>query len=238
MRGVTRRAGPDRAPILHNLNLDLPTGGILNIAGPSGAGKTRLLRLVNRLDEATAGEVAVLGRPISQWQPRELRTRVSMVFQKPSLMGMTVRENLDLPFRFTPRPPGDIERRRRQALSLAGVDPDFLDRTESNLSAGQVQRVTVARSLMRDPEVLLLDEPTAGLDPRAAHHLLDGLKALQEERTLTLMLVTHKLSEALRMGGRLLVLVGGAVGAVGDVEELVTSPPPGPGGDYLRKRDG
>ena len=242
MRGVaftaTGEAGARGACILQGIDLEVPRGGLLHIVGPSGAGKSRLLRLINRLDEAACGRIDILGRPIAEWPPRELRRRVSMVFQQSTLMGMSVRENLLLPLRIAGSLPRDLDERQQRAMALAGVDPELGDRVESGLSVGQQHRVTVARSLLTQPEILLLDEPTAGLDPATARTLLDGLATLNAERGLTLVMVTHKLSEAKRLSGTMVVLVKGCILATGAVEQLTAEPPPGPAGEFLVGCDG
>ncbi len=241
MRGVgftaSGEAGEPGCCILQGIDLEVPRGGLFHIVGPSGAGKTRLLRLINRLDEAACGRIEVLGRPIDQWPVRELRRRVGLVFQQPTLLGMNVRENLELPFRIAGSLPRDLDERQRQAMALAGVAPEFGDRIESRLSVGQKHRITVARSLLTEPELLLLDEPTAGLDPATARTLLDSLVSLNTERGLTLIMVTHRLSEARRMGGTMAVLIKGCIVATGDVQQLTAEPPPGQAGDFLRTCD-
>ena len=207
---------------------------MLQVVGPSGSGKTSLIRLVNRLDESTAGMIEVLGRPIRDWAPCDLRRSVSMVFQEPTLLGLSVRENLCLPMEFDgARSDDGYESGLEKASVLAGVEADWMDRKESELSVGQKQRVSLARSLMTSPDVLLLDEPTSGLDPRSAEGLLDRLGAVHEESGLTMIIVTHRLDEAQRLGGRMIVLIDGAVGAVGDVAQLTTDPPIGPVRDFL-----
>ncbi len=232
MRGVcvTRNS----ATILEGVNLTVERGTVLQLVGPSGSGKTSLIRLVNRLDESTTGTIDVLGRSIRDWAPCELRQRVSIVFQEPTLLGLSVRENLRLPMEFAGAGSEDgYEFRMERALKLAGLEADWMERDESELSVGQKQRVSLARSLMTEPDVLLLDEPTSGLDPRSAESLLDRLRGVHEESGLTMIIVTHRLDEVRRLGGRMAVMISGGVAAEGEVSELTDNPPAGPIRDFL-----
>ncbi len=226
MRGVVREVAdgsrPDaRARLLDGVDLRVPVGALLHIVGPSGAGKSTLIRLINRLDEATSGTVEVLGRSVREWPVRELRRRVAMAFQEASLLGMTVRENLRLPFELCATRPADLQQRMLGALELTGLEAAMLDRDALRLSVGQKQRVALARALITEPEVLLLDEPTSGLDPRTAERLLDSVAAMRGRRDLTMVMVTHRLEEARRLGGELAVLIDGRVEARGPLDHLV-----------------
>jgi len=230
MQGVALEIADDSeaAPpvrLLDEIELQVPSGGLLHVLGPSGAGKSSLIRLINRLDEATSGSVEVLGRPVQEWPVRELRRRVAMAFQESSLLGLTVRENLRLPFELGGAKPSDLDRRVEDALGLTGLGPEMLDRDATRLSVGQKQRVALARALIGEPDVLLLDEPTSGLDPRTAERLLDSIAGIRKRRRLSLVMVTHRLEEARRLGGDLVVLIEGRLEAHGAVEAVVASPP-------------
>ncbi|MBI1373214.1 MAG: ATP-binding cassette domain-containing protein [Phycisphaera sp.] len=241
MRGVQRDVDdlttdpdqPNRVRLLDGVDLTVTAGGLTHIVGPSGSGKTTLIRLINRLDEPTAGTIDVLGRPVTQWAPRDLRRRVAMVFQEPTLIGMTVRGNLEAALSLSGRV-DDAERRIDEAMKLAELDTALLDRTADRLSVGQKQRATLARALVTEPDVLLLDEPTAGLDPRTAEAMLDSLSALRDKRDLTIVMVTHHHDEAARLGGAVVVLIDGRVAARGDAATLLNDPPTGPVRDFLR----
>ena len=226
MRGVVREVvdgtGTDTpVRLLDGIELELVRGGLLHIVGPSGAGKSTLVRLINRMDEATAGSIDVLGRPIASWRVRELRQRVAMAFQESSLLGMSVRQNLRLRFDLGGDPPADIDDRMTAVLDLVGLEADALDRDASQLSVGQKQRVALGRALIGQPDLLLLDEPTSGLDPRLAERLLDRLSAIRRSKQLTMVMVTHRLEEARRMGGQMAVLIDGRIEAFGTVESVI-----------------
>jgi ABC-type methionine transport system ATPase subunit len=228
MRGVARELAQEPAApvrLLDGVDLTLERGGLLHVVGPSGSGKSSLIRLINRLDEPTAGRLEVLGRPIDQWPVRLLRRRVGMAFQEPSLLGLTVRENLRLPFDLNRSMPADLAERIDKLLEQTGLSRELLDRDETRLSVGQKQRVALARALIVEPELLLLDEPTASLDPRSAERLLDNISAIRDERTLSLVMVTHRLQEARRLGGSMAVLIDGRIVARGAVDSLIADPP-------------
>lgn len=210
---------PEGAPILRGIDLAVARGGRLAVVGPSGAGKTSLLRLCNRLDEPTAGVVQVLGRPLAEWPVRELRRQVGLVVQEPRLLGLTVRDNLELPWRLRGAAPD--ESRLREVMERLALPAELLARHEDALSVGQRQRVALARALVVPPAVLLLDEPTSGADPRTAERVLQTLLRLNGEAGLTLVMATHRLEEARRLGGRLAVLLEGRIRDQGSVEEVL-----------------
>ena len=226
MRGVVREVVDDvhsgtLARLLDDVDLEVARGGLLHVVGPSGAGKSTLVRLINRMDEATAGSIDVLGRPISAWPVRELRQRVAMAFQESTLLGMSVRQNLRLRFDLCDDVPSDLDERMSGALDLVGLGAEVLDRDAFRLSVGQKQRVALGRALIGEPDVLLLDEPTSGLDPRLAEQLLDRLSAIRRTRELTMVMVTHRFEEARRMGGEMAVMIDGRIEAIGTVESVI-----------------
>jgi putative ABC transport system ATP-binding protein len=235
MRDVRREVGAgERArTILRQVDLAVPRGSLMHLVGPSGSGKSSIVRLINRLDEPTSGTIQVLGQAITDWPVRDLRRSVAMVFQEPTLLDMDVRSNLCLPFQLNGSMPTDIDQRIDKALQLAGADTDLLSREAGQLSVGQKQRVTLARALITEPQMLLLDEPTSGLDRRTAEALLDRLGELARAQRMTMVIVTHRLEEARRMGGRMAVVVDGRIEAADQVDRLLDDPPPGPACAFL-----
>lgn len=206
------RRGHPPAPILNDVSFTVERGHVLTLVGPSGSGKSSLLRCLNRLVEPTSGTVRFDGRDIRSFDPRELRRRVALVMQTPVLFEGTVRDNLHL------RPAdarGDFsEDRLRGALAEVGLEPHVLDRDASTLSGGEKQRVTIARALLRDPHALLLDEPTSALDPPNALLVVETISRLRAARGLSIVAVTHQPDLVSRLGGGLLYLVMGRVQAV------------------------
>src|SRR5713101_7414459 len=205
------RRGQPMAPILKDVSFTVERGRALTLVGPSGSGKSSLLRCLNRLVEPTSGTVRFEGRDIRSFDPRALRRRVALVMQTPVLIEETVRENLRV------RPAdaaGDFsEDRLRATLAEVGLEPDLLDRDATTLSGGEKQRVTIARALLRDPQALLLDEPTSALDPPNALLVVEAISRLRAARGLSIVAVTHQPDLIRRLGGHLLYLVKGRVQA-------------------------
>ena len=218
LRGVFRQDARGRR-LLDGVTLTILRGAFTTLAGPSGAGKTTLLRLINRLDEADGGSISVLGRALDQWDVGALRQRVALVAQEPSLLGMTVRENLILPFRLRGGLPPQMQERMEAAMEEAELEPEILNQHSAVLSVGQKQRAALARALIGEPEVLLLDEPTAGQDPRTAERMMKRLHRLTLEKGLTVLMVSHRLEHLRQNGGRLAVLIGGRLHGEGDAAD-------------------
>lgn len=175
--------------ILSDVQLSVPVGGRLALFGPSGAGKTSLLRLLNRLAEPAEGRVLLDGEDIRRHDPITLRRRVGMLFQQPFLFDMTVEENLGYPLSLQRQ---TLPHARAEALLAEfGLPAEFLSRKGQQLSGGQQQRIALARALALDPEVLLLDEPTSALDEESARVMMDALLQRNAARGLTLIMITH-----------------------------------------------
>jgi len=204
--------------IVDGVDLAVSAGETLTIVGPSGAGKSTVLRLLCRLDEPTDGTVSLDGTDYRRLDPPELRARVGMVPQAPALRDGTVRENVVI----GPRLRGETVEPGRVEDLLARVDLDgYADRETADLSGGEAQRVAIARTLVMDPEVLLLDEPTASLDP-AARTEIEGLLAdLLAASEMTVVLVTHDQAQVDRIADRVVRLADGEVSDRGRPEEVI-----------------
>jgi putative ABC transport system ATP-binding protein len=188
--------------VLSDVNMSIPAGSTA-LLGPSGSGKSTLLRLLNRLAEPDAGSVRFHGTDVRELDPLELRRRVGLVPQLPAPVPGSVADNVC----FGPRLEGlDVD--PEGPVRLAGLDPSFLDRDASRLSVGEQQRVMLARALALEPEVLLLDEPTASLDPSATAAVEEALRRL---RDVSLVLVTHNRDQADRLTERTIRLRDGRV---------------------------
>jgi putative ABC transport system ATP-binding protein len=184
------------------VTLSIPTGSTA-LVGPSGSGKSTVLRLLNRLADPDEGVVRFHGMDVRELDPLELRRRVGLVPQLPAPVPGSVAENVC----FGPRLRGrDVDPER--PLRLAGLDPGFLDRDASKLSVGEQQRVMLARALALEPEVLLLDEPTASLDSAATAAVEDALSTLPG---ISFVLVTHDPAQAERLAERTVHLENGRV---------------------------
>lgn len=217
----------DGRTLLNDVSLCLPSGGFTALIGPSGAGKTTLLRLLNRLDETTSGKVKHLGQAITTYPVRPLRRRVGFVFQTPVMFAGTVAENLSVADTLKEKISSDISTslntRIHDLLSLSGLDPSYATRNAVDLSGGEKQRVALARALMTDPQVLLLDEPTAALDPEVADCLLQTLKQLNKTTGVTLVMVTHRLREARNAASHVVMLEAGRVVEAGPAQSIMNN---------------
>ena len=190
--------------ILKGVNAGVPEGRLTSVIGPSGAGKSTLLRTINRLVEPSAGEVYLDGAPTSGMDPLVLRRRVGMVFQLPALFGATVEEAV-LYGAYLAGRSADAAR----LLEMAGLDASFKDRGPQALSVGQQQRVSIARALALEPEVLLMDEPTSALDEAARRKVEELIRELNHRLGLTIVLVSHALDQVERVADRVVLLASG-----------------------------
>lgn len=204
--------------LVEDATFEVQTGEVLAIVGPSGSGKSSLLRLLNRLDEPTSGTVFVEGTDYRQIAPRDLRRKLGMVNQRPFLFPGTVEQNLQ----FGPQqrgeslPPESIE----QLLTRVGLK-GYASRNIANLSGGEAQRVSVARTLANSPLVLLLDEPTSALDEASKREVETSIQGIIRDQGLTCVLVTHDTAQAVRLAGRALLLEAGRIVRSGPVNEVL-----------------
>ncbi len=197
------------ARILAGITASVPDRGVTVLLGPSGSGKSTLLRLCNRLEVPTQGVVRFHGDDVGALDPLDLRRRVGMVFQRPTLFPGTVRDNLRVA-----APDGD-EAAFVSVLERAGLDAGFLERTGDDLSGGEAQRACLARTLVIRPEVLLMDEPTSSLDDRNTRVLEERAGELAADGVPVLW-VTHDLDQAGRIGTHCLALDAGRLVADGE----------------------
>jgi putative ABC transport system ATP-binding protein len=212
-------AGPATAPILRSITLTVPCTGITAIAGPSGAGKTSLLRLLDRLDEPLSGDIRWEGRRLADHDPVELRRRVGMVFQRPPVFPGTVHDNLRV------AAPSADRSTMIAALERVGLAVGLLERSAADLSGGEAQRMCLARALMTGPEVVLADEPTASLDGAARRTIEELARKLADEGT-PMIWISHDVPQLRRLADHVVVLVRGGVAATGTLTELDGHPDP------------
>lgn len=205
--------------ILDGVSIAVDAGETMAVVGPSGAGKSSFLRLLNRLDEPTGGTVYLDGTDYRRLDPRTLRKRVGLVPQQPALRDGTVGENVTI----GPRLRGDSITEERLAGLLRAVGlSGYAGRDVGDLSGGEAQRVAIARTVANDPDVLLLDEPTASLDSEAeedVERLLTDLLATGER---TAVLVTHDERQAARLADRVARVAAGRVVDLGVPREVIT----------------
>jgi ABC-type methionine transport system ATPase subunit len=192
------------AEILRGVDAEVPDGRITAVVGPSGAGKSTFLRAVNRLIEPTAGEVFLDGEPTDGMDLLELRRRVGMVFQLPALFGRSVEDAILYGARLAGR-----NANATRLLEMVGLDRSLAAREPETLSVGQQQRVSIARALALEPEVLLMDEPTSALDEAARRRVEDLARGLNARLELTMVFVSHDLAQVERVADRVILLAGG-----------------------------
>jgi len=204
--------------LVEDATFAVESGQTLAMVGPSGSGKSSLLRLLNRLDEPTSGTVYVDGVDYRQMAPRELRRRVGMVMQRPYLFPGTVESNLQ----FGPRQRGAAlpYERVEELLTAVGLG-GYATRDVANLSGGEAQRVSFARTLANEPEVVLLDEPTSALAEDAKQGVEALIREVVAKRGLTCVLVTHDMAQAARLAARAVVMAGGRIIKSGLVKEVL-----------------
>jgi multiple sugar transport system ATP-binding protein len=214
--------GGERIPALQNLFLTVETQEVVSVVGPSACGKTTMLRLIAGLEAPDDGQILVDGRNINGLPAQE--RRVAMVFQSLALYPhLTVAQNIGFGLRLRKRPPAEI-RQRTEAIAGRLDIGKCLSRRPFELSGGQRQRVALARALVREPDILLLDEPLSHLDGPLRRQLCRELKVLHVEFNLTTLLVTHDFAEAEALGQRIAVMQEGRSVQVGSATELRTRP--------------
>ncbi|HEX9943811.1 MAG TPA: ABC transporter ATP-binding protein [Thermoanaerobaculia bacterium] len=230
IRGLTKRYGKRR--VLDQLDFDVYKGECLVILGRSGTGKSVTLRQLNGLEKPEAGSVVFDGTDLTGLEERELfpiRRRIAMLFQGGALFdSMNVLENVAFPLRehIRPRlPEKEVRERVRHKLSLVGLK-DVETKMPADLSGGMRKRAALARSLALDPEVLLFDEPTTGLDPITSATIGKLINSIQEGTDVTSVVVTHDIPLARRVGDRIALLADGKFCFIGDWKEAERSNDP------------
>ena len=204
--------------ILKGVDLSVRKGDVLALVGPSGSGKSTILRCINRLVEIDSGKISVDGRDIRSLDPLQLRRQVILMPQNSVMFPGTVLDNVLMPMRAL----GKEDRKRAiTALRDAGVPDELFERDASRLSGGEMKRVALARAIALRPKALLLDEPTAGIDPKKVELIESTILDMVRKRGVTVIWVTHDREQALRVGDAIASIKEGKVtkmGRKGDFE--------------------
>lgn len=216
--------------VIDGVELEIMQGEITALVGASGAGKTSLLRLLNRLDDPTSGEIFYESKPINHYAVQELRRRIGFVFQTPVMFPGTLRDNLRAAIMLGKQieqksddgaaDDDGYERRIAEAMRLAELGAALCEQDGGRLSVGQKQRANIARALVTAPDVLLMDEPTSALDPETADKLMGTIHRLKGERNLTVVMVTHRLAEARRVSDTTIVMERGRIIEAGATKDI------------------
>lgn len=214
-------------PVLHEVTLCVYRGEVLSVIGGSGSGKTTLLRLLLGLQAPASGSVRVLGRPPGG-NVGEIRNRTGVLFQSGALFSaLDVFDNVALPLRELRRlPEAAIRRLVMHKLKLVEIDADSARKMPAELSGGMVKRVALARALALNPELLFLDEPTAGLDPQRAQDFVLLVDALRRQLRLTVVMTTHDVETVIALADRVAVIADQRLAALAPLAQIVRHPHP------------
>lgn len=215
---------------IQDVSINIPSGTYLAIIGHTGSGKSTVLQHLNALLQPTDGIVKIGGQEIKSHQKNKnlkpIRQRVGIVFQFPE--HQLFEETVEKDIIFGPMNFGvseeEAKKRARSALKQVGLDEDILAKSPFDLSGGQMRRVAIAGVLAMEPEVIVLDEPTAGLDPRGRKEIMDMFYSLHTERGLSTILVTHSMEDAARYADQIVIMQQGRVVKKGTPEEIFSAP--------------
>ncbi|MDH3425331.1 MAG: ATP-binding cassette domain-containing protein [Acidimicrobiia bacterium] len=226
LQGVTKTFPGTTSPAVGDLSFDVPEGAITVLVGPSGCGKTTTLKMINRLVEPTSGTIEVAGRDVTSLEAHELRRGIGYVIQQIGLFPhRTIADNIATVPRMLGWDKARIADRIDELVGLVDLEPEMRDRYPAELSGGQRQRAGVARALAADPPVLLMDEPFGAVDPIVRARLQDELLSLQERLHKTIVLVTHDIDEAIKVGDLVAILkIGGKLEQYDDPAEVLRNP--------------
>lgn len=218
--------------IIKNLNLKIEDGTFLTVVGTSGSGKTTLLKMINGLVKPNQGEILINGQDVQDTDLIELRRNIGYSIQGNGLFPhLTVAENIAYVLNLQKKNQVEIEKVVDEKLAMLGLDTQLKNRYPAALSGGQAQRVGIARALAATPNILLMDEPFGAVDAITRYQLQCELKLLHEETGITVVFITHDITEALKLGTKILVLDKGEIQQYGTPQEIKMQP----ANDFVRK---
>lgn len=213
---------PNGFQAVKDFNLDIADGEFVIFVGPSGCGKSTTLRMVAGLEDITGGELKIGGQVMNDVEPKD--RDIAMVFQNYALYPhMTVKENMEFPLKIAKLPKEEIDKRVAEAAKTLGLE-NLLDRKPKALSGGQRQRVAMGRAIVRNPKVLLMDEPLSNLDAKLRGQMRVEISKLHEKLKATTIYVTHDQTEAMTLGDRIVVMSDGEVQQIDSPQNLYDSP--------------
>jgi osmoprotectant transport system ATP-binding protein len=227
LRRVTKTYGPAAPPAVDGVSLEIAAGEFVALVGGSGSGKTTTLKMINALIRPDSGEVRVGGEAVDTVAPHLLRRRIGYVFQEVGLFPhLSVAENIAITPRLQGQTKAWLDARVNELLDLVGLPRDFAARAPRALSGGQRQRVGVARALAAGPRIMLMDEPFGALDPVTRDALGGEYRRLHDSLSLTTVMVTHDVTEAVLLAGRIVIMREGRVKADGAPAALLAHDDP------------
>ncbi|HUS68811.1 MAG TPA: ATP-binding cassette domain-containing protein [Kofleriaceae bacterium] len=233
-----KKVFPGGAVAVDGVSFEVPTGTITCLLGTSGCGKTTTLKMINRLLEPTAGDILLDGRSVRDGDPVTLRRGIGYVVQKGGLMPhMTARRNVALLEEVKGTAARARASRADELLALVGLAPaEYGDRYPSEMSGGQQQRVGIARALMSDPPVLLMDEPFSALDPITRSRIHEELLRINARLKKTIVIVTHDLAEAFKLGDDIVLMRAGRIVQRGRREDFLERPADDFAAEFIRSQ--
>ncbi len=207
---------------VEDFNLEIADKEFIVLVGPSGCGKSTTLRMVAGLEEITAGELYIDGKLMNEEQPKD--RDIAMVFQSYALYPhMTVRKNLEFPLKMRKIPQAEIDKAVNQAAEILDIT-EYMERKPKALSGGQRQRVAIGRAIVREPKVLLMDEPLSNLDAKLRNQMRAEIIKLRQRINTTFIYVTHDQTEAMTLGDRIVIMKDGVVQQIGTPQEVYDNP--------------
>lgn len=207
---------------VQDFNLNISDREFIVLVGPSGCGKSTTLRMVAGLEEITRGELYIDGKLVNDVEPKD--RDIAMVFQSYALYPhMTVRGNMEFPLKLRKLPKEEIDRRVNQAAEILGIT-EYLERKPKALSGGQRQRVAIGRAIVREPKVLLMDEPLSNLDAKLRNQMRAEIIKLRQRINATFIYVTHDQTEAMTLGDRIVIMKDGVIQQIGTPQEVFDHP--------------
>lgn len=216
----------DKATVIEDMNFTINAGELVTLIGPSGCGKTTTLKMINRLIEATSGDILVDGKSIYDYDPITLRRSMGYVIQQTGLFpNMTIRQNVGIIPQAEGVEEAEIEKRCKSLLEMVGLDYDtYKDKFPDELSGGQQQRVGIARAFANHADIILMDEPFSALDPITKAQLQDELNRIQRKFKKTIVFVTHDMNEAIKISNRICIMNKGKIVQFDTPEKIMRQP--------------
>ncbi|MGM9606615.1 MAG: ABC transporter ATP-binding protein [Oscillospiraceae bacterium] len=212
----------NKVTAVHDFNLEIADKEFIVLVGPSGCGKSTTLRMVAGLEEISEGDLFIDDARVNDVEPKD--RDIAMVFQSYALYPhMTVRENMEFPLKLKKMPKEEIRQRVDQAAEILGIT-EYLDRKPKALSGGQRQRVAIGRAIVREPKVLLMDEPLSNLDAKLRNQMRSEIIKLRQRINTTFIYVTHDQTEAMTLGDRIVIMKDGFIQQIGTPQEVFSHP--------------